>query len=349
MTSRVLLLTPSRGLGGGIERYVDTLEWALTTHGVGLRRIDLHGGGAVAQARMLAQARRHLQGTTVATRLILGHRALLPMAALLARERSACGISVVCHGNDVWGHRPLVRRLVENHLLRNSDVRAVAVSSFTAGALIDGCHARVLSPGLSREWFDTLVNESFVVKAHDAVIRLLTIFRLDQWQAKGLRELLRAVSTLGRAEITVTVCGSGKPSSELQLLVRQNPFCSLLTRVSDRELARLFAEADLFVLATRTQGGRHPSGEGFGLVLLEAQIAGTPVVGPAFGGSCDAYIDGVTGIAPTDETADALAKVLDELLRDPSRLEKMGKRAAEWARECFAPELYASRVIRRLL
>jgi hypothetical protein len=41
--------------------------------------------------------------------------------------------------------------------------------------------------------------------------------------------------------------------------------------------------------------------------------------------------------------------VLDELLRDPGRLERMGKRAAEWARESFAPERYASRAVGRLL
>ena len=80
--------------------------------------------------------------------------------------------------------------------------------------------------------------------------------------------------------------------------------------LSDRELARQLAGADLFVLATRSRGGRHTSGEGFGLVLLEAQVAGTPVVAPAHGGSHDAYIEGITGLAPMDETAGSLARVM---------------------------------------
>jgi hypothetical protein len=31
MKGRVLLLSPCRGLGGGIERYIETLEWAFAT------------------------------------------------------------------------------------------------------------------------------------------------------------------------------------------------------------------------------------------------------------------------------------------------------------------------------
>jgi glycosyltransferase involved in cell wall biosynthesis len=64
--------------------------------------------------------------------------------------------------------------------------------------------------------------------------------------------------------------------------------------------------------------------------------------------SHDAYIDGVTGGAPTDETAESLARVLAQLLQDPSQLERMGKRA-EWVRESFDSKSYAERGIARLL
>jgi glycosyltransferase involved in cell wall biosynthesis len=125
--------------------------------------------------------------------------------------------------------------------------------------------------------------------------------------------------------------------------------CRLLPGLSDRELAHQLAAADVFVLATRTRGGSSPSGEGFGLVLLEAQVAGTAVVAPAYGGSGGAYIEGITGMAPTDESADSLTRVLRKMSEDPSRLDKMGAQAAEWARECFRPERYAALAVSRLL
>lgn len=344
-----LLLAPSRGHGGGIERYVDTLEWAFATHGVEGRRIDLEGPGPAAHTRMLSQCRRQLRSSRGPVRLIVAHRALLPVASLLSRERSACGISVVCHGTEVWGGRFGARWPAERCLMRRPGVRVVAVSGFTAGALVGHGPATVLPPGLSRRWFDTLVEASAAAQAGAPGIHVVTAFRLADWRDKGLPQLLSAVFALGRPDVHVSVCGSGSPQPELQRLIRHHPRCTLLPGLTDRELARQLAAADLCVLATRTRRGRHASGEGFGLVLLESQVAGTPVVGPASGGSHDAYLESVTGLSPADETTGALTKILDEMLKDPMLLARMGRRAAEWARECFAPERYASLAVARLL
>jgi glycosyltransferase involved in cell wall biosynthesis len=127
------------------------------------------------------------------------------------------------------------------------------------------------------------------------------------------------------------------------------PWCRLRPGLTDRELAAQFAGSDLLVLATRTRSGRRASGEGFGLVLLEAQVAGTAVVGPAHGGSPGAYLDGVTGATPRDESAEALAQVLDSVLREPARLAEMGARGAAWAQASFAPDRYAALAVDRLL
>jgi glycosyltransferase involved in cell wall biosynthesis len=135
----------------------------------------------------------------------------------------------------------------------------------------------------------------------------------------------------------------------MERLVRQHPRCTLRPGCTDWGPTHELARADLFVLATRTRGGRASFGERFGLVLLEAQVTGTPVVGPAYGGSGDAHLDRVTGIALVNESAGDLAKVLDQLLRDRARLAAMGRRAAEWARERFSPEHYAPQAVARLL
>jgi len=109
------------------------------------------------------------------------------------------------------------------------------------------------------------------------------------------------------------------------------------------------ATADLFVLCTRTRSsGSQPSGEGYGIVLLEAQLAGCAVIGPAYGGSRDAYQDGVTGQTPVDESAEALADVLRSMLADRARLARTGRRAAEWAEAATRPDDYARLVLTSL-
>ena len=90
-------------------------------------------------------------------------------------------------------------------------------------------------------------------------------------------------------------------------------------------------------------------GEGFGLVLLEAPAAVRPVIAPAYGGSREAYIEGVTGVALADESAEALTRTLHDLLKDPAWLAWMGGRAAQWTRQAFAPKRYVQLAVRRLL
>ncbi|HEX3921229.1 MAG TPA: glycosyltransferase family 4 protein [Streptosporangiaceae bacterium] len=351
MTGRVLLLSPSHGLGGGIERYLETVESALAVSDAEYCRLDLNGSGARAQARLLAQARAVLRADPVPTRLIVGHRTLLPLAALLAREATADGMSALCYGSDIWGPRWRPRRALECRLMRRAGVRVVAISNFGAGALMRDTLVTLLPPALPGEWFDTLVAAATSARrsASGPGIRLATAFRLPQWRTKGLPQLVAAVTALGRPDVRLTVCGSGEPPDDLLLLVRQHPWCVLRPGLSDGDLARELAAADLFVLATQTRSGRGSVGEGFGLVLLEAQIAGTPVVGPAYGGSHEAYVEGVTGVSPLDESAQALTGILEELLKDPARLAWMGQCAAQWARQAFTPERYARLVAQRLL
>jgi phosphatidylinositol alpha-1,6-mannosyltransferase len=355
-----LLLAPSRGLGGGIERYLQTVESAFDDAGVATRRVDLARPGPAGHRALLAEAASALAGIagTARPRLVVGHRSLLPVAAVLARTRRVGGISVICHGSDVWKSRLTPRSGLESWLMSRHDVRLVAVSSFTAGALLPRGLATVLPPGLSRAWFGELAQAAGRVAADretttDAAERsglgLMTAFRLAEWRDKGLPQLTDALTALGRDDVRLTVCGSGAPPADLVAHVRRYPWCTLRPGLGDAELAARFARASLFVLATRTRPGRRPSGEGFGLVLLEAQVAGTPVVGPAHGGSPGAYLDGITGETPRDESVPALARVLDGLLARPATLAKMGARGAQWARTRFHPDRYAALAVERLL
>lgn len=351
---RVLLLAPSSGLGGGIERYLQTVQSAFDDTGVRSRRLDLGRPGPAGHRALLAEAAAVLAGSNEPTRLVIGHRALLPLAALLAQKYPVDGISVVCYGSDVWSTRRGPRSGLERWLMRRGGVRLVAISSFTAGALLPLGLATILPPGLSRTWFGELVSAAERLPAatagtERAGLDVMTAFRLADWRDKGLPQLTAAFTALGRDDIRLTVCGSGEPPADLLAHVRRYPRCTLRPGLTDTELAARFAEASLFVLATRTRHGRRPSGEGFGLVLLEAQVAGTAVVGPAHGGSPGAYLDGVTGATPRDESVAALAELLDDLTRQPARLAEMGKQGALWARARFAPDRYAALAADRLL
>jgi phosphatidyl-myo-inositol dimannoside synthase len=348
MPPRVLLLSPSAGLGGGIERYVETLQWAFRQQGVPCARADLARAGPAGHWRLLRQLDAPWAGPGP-VRIVAAHRALLPVAWRLSQRPAVTGISVICHGSDVWGPRARPRWWLEKRAMLSGRVRVVAVSSFSAGAVGVGCAATVLPPGLSGPWFDELAKAAVPARRPGGGVRLLTAFRLADWQDKGLPELLAAIARLGRPDVSLTICGSGQLPPAAARLTSGLPWCRVRSGLTDAELAAELADADLFVLATRTRPGRGACGEGFGLVLLEAQLAGTAVVAPACGGSREAYLDGVTGLAPVDESAAALARTLAGVLSDPGRVTAMGRSATRWAQAAFEPASYATQATERLL
>src|ERR1700744_4289959 len=159
MSDRALLLTPSRGLGGGIERYVETVEAAFAREGVDYGRID-----QAAPRDIFRRGVAEVRSSGKRTRLVVAHPRLLPVAVLAARQADVDGISVLCHGADVWMSRLQPPWQVEKALMRRPDVRVVAVSSFTAGALFSDTQATILPPAVSRDWFSRLVAASAVPK-----------------------------------------------------------------------------------------------------------------------------------------------------------------------------------------
>jgi len=350
VTGSVLLLAPSRGLGGGIERYVSTIEAAFAGSSVPYRRLDLVGTGAPAgtgrRIGFVREVRRAVRSGPGPVRLVLAHRNLLPVVFAVARCPNFAAATVVLHGSEVWS----ADRARGARAMRRPDVRVVCASSFTAGAVAHLCRPSVLHPGVPAAWYDTLVRAGEQERpGARQQIHLVTAFRLASWRAKGLGTLLAAIPRLGTDRLRLTVCGSGPVPDDLRAAVAAHPWCRLMADLSDHDLAAQLAGADLFVLCTRTSAGPGACGEGFGLVLLEAQLAGTPVVAPAHGGSSDAFLAAVTGVAPSDETPSALCAVLAPLLADAQRRAEMGRAAADWSRARFEPVGYGRHVVRSLL
>ena len=92
-----------------------------------------------------------------------------------------------------------------------------------------------------------------------------------------------------------------------------------LGAVEHEDLADYYALADICVVPSRT--------ETFGLVALEAQALGTPVVASAVGGLTEIIEDGQTGILVADRDPQAFASAIASLLDDDALRERMGDAA----------------------
>jgi D-inositol-3-phosphate glycosyltransferase len=94
---------------------------------------------------------------------------------------------------------------------------------------------------------------------------------------------------------------------------------------SRENLPDLFRAADLVAVPSHN--------ESFGLVALEAQACGTPVVAAAVGGLITAVRDGVSGVLVDGHQPVAWARVLGRLLSEPGRRAKLARGGLAHARQ----------------
>ena len=81
--------------------------------------------------------------------------------------------------------------------------------------------------------------------------------------------------------------------------------------VDDATIEKAYADADVFLLPSLHDGDHF---EGFGLVFLEANARGTPVIGTRTGGIPEAISDGISGYICPPEDPESIAKRLADIL-----------------------------------
>ena len=118
-----------------------------------------------------------------------------------------------------------------------------------------------------------------------------------------------ALEAARRARAPIRVVGSGPDLSELR---EAYPEAEFLGRANDEELAELYAGARAVVV---------PSMEEFGIVAVEAQAAGRPVIAAAAGGALETVLEGRTGrLVALDDVESFVQAIntLDRLDFDPA-------------------------------
>jgi phosphatidylinositol alpha-mannosyltransferase len=163
-------------------------------------------------------------------------------------------------------------------------------------------------------------------------LRVLFVGRPDE--RKGLPVLLRAFEALAQhVPSRLTVIGA-----DSQDVARYLPDPAVtsridaLGRVAGDDLWRHLGEADVLCAPSL-------AAESFGMVLIEAFAAGTPVVASAIPGYADVVSDGVNGMLVPPADPQRLAEELQRAYLAPERREAMGQAARETARRYAWPRV----------
>ncbi|MCP4603764.1 MAG: glycosyltransferase family 4 protein [Proteobacteria bacterium] len=152
---------------------------------------------------------------------------------------------------------------------------------------------------------------------------------------KGIDTVIKAFKQIeaGYPNLVYIVVGDGAYRSELENLagsLADRGRIIFTGRINREDLADYYSLADLFVMPSREEA--RGCVEGFGLVFLEANACGVPVIGGLSGGIPDAVEHDVNGllVRPTDELA--LASAIKELLGNDKKRLQLGRQGRERAK-----------------
>lgn len=291
------------------------------------------GNRALFAGLVLRHRRRH----SVA---VLGHVNLSPLGLCFRR------FGVIAHGTDVWSPLPMARRLALRRATVVGGVSEDTLSKVVFVQGVDRSRCQRLINALDEDNLERASRASTVVSTADALslsvgqtdgLRMAAISRLWKDEPKGIDLLLHGLVHLSHARLEIVGEGAARP--QLEALARafgvaeRVHFAGCL---SEEEKHAVLARSDVFALPS--------SGEGFGIVYLEAMAHSLPCLAARPGGAKEVVLDGETGfvVEPQVESiVSGLRRLEDGAVR--ARLGLAGRRRllAEYTYPAFVRHLDA--------
>jgi phosphatidyl-myo-inositol dimannoside synthase len=243
------------------------------------------------------------------------HLYMAPLAAICARLTRA-KLVLHIHGIEIWRTPSLFQRAVLEDadlvLCVSRDTRARVLRLTDARmdrvVVLNNCVGEQFVPG------DRVSARARLGLAREKVI--LTVGRLAASEAyKGHDRVIEAIASGEDDGLVYLIAGEGDDRVRLEQLASKRGIAHqvrFLGHVCAEDLPDLYRAADLY--------GMPSSGEGFGIAFLEAMASGTPAIGLAVGGACDALGDGELGACVE---ASAFPASLIAMLREPRAAEEI--------------------------
>jgi phosphatidylinositol alpha-1,6-mannosyltransferase len=275
--------------------------------------------------------------------VVCGHLHLLSAAWLVARLRGA-RLALIIHGIEAWTPS---QKFVANLLVRRVDA-VIAVSRYSAEQFARWSKVPmerifVLPNCVDLETFrpqgrDPVLIERYGLKANRV---LLTVGRMaSQEQCKGFDEVIELMPRLLKRfpDLKYLIVGEGDDRPRLEAKVEGYGVADYVIfagQISESEKVAHYNLADAFVMPS--------TGEGFGIVLIEAAACGVPVIGSRADGSREALRDGFLGRLVDPRKPDELMEAVTAVLNHPSprvrtdgidmfSMENFRARVADWCR-----------------
>lgn len=223
--------------------------------------------------------------------------------------------------------------------LKHADA-VIAVSDFTRNALIKTMNVSkdkitLIQNGVNTERFSPGPRPQELIDRHGIAGKrvILSVGRVVP--RKGMDAMVRAMPAIVASvpDAHFIVVGEGDYLPTVKVLANECGVSDHVTfagRVGDDELIQYYRLCEVFAMPNREM----PDGdtEGFGLVFLEANACGKPVVGGNAGGAVEAVRDGENGLLVDGWSVDSIEKAIIQLLTDDGLYKRIAAQALAVAR-----------------
>jgi glycosyltransferase involved in cell wall biosynthesis len=259
-----------------------------------------------------------------------------------------CGVGAVfetVHGREDWRRGWLKSRFVVDRTVGRFVDAYISVSEGCAEYLTDrkGLPARkihVIPNGCDLDRFsDSSSNTGDLKNAlglRNGQSVLLVIGRLEP--QKGHAVLLEAMARIRTefANVHLVCVGEGSLAESLKARTAELGLNECVHFVGyQRRVEDWLAMADVAILPSFY--------EGMPLVVIEALAAGRAMVATAVDGTSEVVVNGKTGLTVPPGDAEALAKAISQLLRNPAERRALGAAGRQWVLEKFSEKAQVRR------
>ncbi len=284
--------------------------------------------------------------------LIHCHWSLAGIIGVISGKLLSKKIVFMMHGAEVFvlGKNPLLK-----FVLRNVDF-LISNSTFTEEKTLEVYPVKnhcVISPGVDVNRFYPQskipdLREKLNISPEDFFI--LTIGKFIQ--RKGIEYLIEAINIIVHEknikDIQLRIGGRGPLKSKYQDMIKKyelNNHIDFIGYIPDTDLPSYYTEADLFVLPSIVDDDGDT--EGLGVVFLEANACGTPVIGSKVGGIVDVIEDGYNGFLVAQKNPYEIAEKIKELSEDIDLCKWMGNNGRKKVVEQFNWEKVSEKIIEK--
>lgn len=280
--------------------------------------------------------------------IIIGHVNILPGCSPFLTSSSGTLIWLWTYGLEVWGD---IAREYLPYLSKLS--RVVSISHFTRSRIQEAgttVPITVIPPFVDEEKF-VPVDDIWHIR-RDEILICGRMSKTERYKGHDiLFKSLRKAEELCGFPLRISVVGGGDDQPRLEALVRELGITKSVTfrgHLSFSDLVDAYQHCGVFVMPSVVirRVNDYWSGEGFGIVYIEAAACGRPVIASQDGGAPETIIPGETGLLVDPHSVDSVANAIATVLRQPALADEMGRRGRKMVEDQFSRNVFEKNIQR---